>query len=78
MFDRIGQEIDLLLGGREQPHSPEATRTEPAPPPTPADKREELDRRLRAELEAQGVTVTGREVARVVSAAVGKSIEWAG
>jgi ATP-dependent Clp protease ATP-binding subunit ClpA len=78
MFDRIGQEIDNLLGGREQPRSQEATRTAPAPPPTPADKREELDRLLRTELEAQGVTVTGREVARVVSSAVGKSIEWAG
>ena len=33
---------------------------------------------LRAELERQGIVVGGREVARVVGAAIGKEIEWAG
>jgi hypothetical protein len=33
---------------------------------------------LRTELEAQGVTVGGQEIARVVAAAVGKGIEWTG
>ena len=42
------------------------------------DRRAEIDRLLRVELETQGIVVTGREVARVVSAAVGKGIEWAG
>jgi ATP-dependent Clp protease ATP-binding subunit ClpA len=79
VFDRIGKEIELLLGG------PERTAPAAAPPsgsdrPSPSlqERREELDRLLRTELEAQGVTVSGQEVARVVSAAVGKGIEWAG
>jgi hypothetical protein len=41
-------------------------------------QRDELDRKLRAELERQGLVVTGKEVARVVEQAVGKGIEWAG
>ena len=78
VFDRIGKEIENLLGG---PPRTEATEP-PAPPERPAptlqERREELDRLLRTELEAQGVTVTGLEIARVVSSAVGKGIEWAG
>jgi len=79
MFDRIGKEIDALLGGtpREQP-----AEAKPAPerphPPTLQEQRDELDRLLRTELEAQGVTVGGQEIARVVASAVGKGIEWAG
>jgi hypothetical protein len=42
------------------------------------DRRVELDRLLRGELERQGIVVTGRDVARVVASAVGKGIEWAG
>jgi ATP-dependent Clp protease ATP-binding subunit ClpC len=79
VFDRIGKEIELLLGGEQR------TAPADAPPPVPdrpslslQERRDELDRLLRAELEAQGVTVGGQEVARVVSAAVGKGIEWAG
>jgi hypothetical protein len=49
-----------------------------ATPPSLADRRAELDRLLRAELESQGVTVTGQDIARVVGASVGKGIEWAG
>jgi hypothetical protein len=53
------------------------------PPPRPADRplsdrREELDRLLRLELERQGIVVTGRDIARVVASAAGKEIEWAG
>lgn len=79
VFERIGKEIEDLLGGERK--------AEPVVEPAPAapraaatlqDRRDELDRLLRAELEAQGVTVGGRDVARVVSAAVGKGIEWAG
>jgi hypothetical protein len=33
---------------------------------------------LRAELEAQGIVVTGVNVARVVGLAAGKEIQWAG
>jgi len=85
LFDRIGKELESLLGG---PQRSERSEPAPAPPPPPTDRprptpslqerREELDRLLRAELEAQGVTVRGLEIARVVSAAVGKGIEWAG
>ncbi len=80
VFDRIGKEIEDLLGGerksddRSIPPTPDA----PRPAPTLQDRRDELDRLLRAELEAQGITVSGQEVARVVSAAVGKGIEWTG
>jgi ATP-dependent Clp protease ATP-binding subunit ClpC len=51
-----------------------------AQPPhaSPADRRDELDRLLRAELEAQGIIVTGTNVARVVGLAAGKDIQWAG
>ena len=42
------------------------------------EQRDELDRKLREELERQGIVVTGKEVARVVGVAVGKGIEWTG
>ena len=76
MLERIGAELDRMLSG---------DRAAPVPGAGPArashtlgDRRAELDRLLRAELESQGLVVTGREVARVVGAAVGKDIEWAG
>ena len=80
MFDRIGKEIDALLGGtpREQPAESKPAPERPSRPPTLQEQRDELDRLLRTELEAQGVTVGGQEIARVVAAAVGKGIEWAG
>ena len=80
MFDRIGKEIDSLLGGtpREQPAEAKPAPERPSRPPTLQEQRDELDRLLRTELEAQGVTVGGQEIARVVAAAVGKGIEWAG
>ena len=46
------------------------------PLPTLAERRAELDDLLRRELEHQGIIVGGQDVARVVGAAVGKSIEW--
>ena len=80
VFERIGKEIEDLLGGERTvgDRSTPTTSDAPRPAATPQDRRDELDRLLRAELEAQGVTVGGQEVARVVSAAVGKGIEWAG
>jgi len=44
--------------------------------PTLSERRAELDRLLRQELERQGIVVTGRDIARVVGSAVGKGIEW--
>ncbi len=82
MFERIGHEIEELLGAGGREKSTDATAASaPSPPPpasSPQDRRDELDRLLRAELEAQGVTVTGQAIARAVGAAVGKGIEWAG
>ncbi len=89
VFERIGREIEDLLGGASReagaPGGGGETAADAPPsadpphsPPTLSDRRAELDRLLRAELEAQGVIVTGNDVARVVSVAVGKGIEWAG
>ncbi|MGH9258991.1 MAG: AAA family ATPase [Acidimicrobiales bacterium] len=90
MLERIGAELEKLLGGPGRPKTAQdgqgTTETQPGPSsavldrprPSLSDRRAELDGRLRAELERQGMVVTGREVARVVAAAVGKGIEWAG
>ena len=86
VLQRFGEEIEELLGGGKRTKADEGG-VEPAPPspavdrpPTPSleQQRNELDRKLRAELERQGLVVTGKEVARVVEQAVGKGIEWAG
>jgi ATP-dependent Clp protease ATP-binding subunit ClpA len=77
MLERLGAELERLFSGDEStPAAPAATK--PPRPQTLAEKRADLDRRLREELERQGLTVTGREVARVVATAVGKDIQWAG
>ena len=91
MLDRILGEIDKLLGGErrgrtgEDGESETAVAAQPSAPspvlsrPSPLEeRRSELDRGLRAELERQGLVVTGSDIARVVSAAAGKSIAWAG
>jgi len=82
MLDRIGEEIQKLLGGEAREQTGEAsspsTPVSPRPAPSLSERRDELDRLLRAELESHGVVVSGHDVARVVSTAVGKGIEWAG
>jgi ATP-dependent Clp protease ATP-binding subunit ClpA len=87
MLDRILDEIDKMLGGRGRAQADRSGESAtPRPPATAVDRprpslqerRAELDRLLRTELERQGLVVTGREVARVVSAAAGKEIQWAG
>jgi len=86
VLQRFGEEIEQLLGGRPAGRTaepaPEQTGDRPSGPPAvrPSleEQRVDLDRRLRAELERQGLVVTGKEVARVVGQAVGKGIEWAG
>src|SRR5881396_729439 len=69
VLQRFGEEINELLGGEGRRKTPEDE-----PPPTSGDlrrpsaleqQRAELDRRLRAELERQGMVVTGKEVARL-------------
>jgi ATP-dependent Clp protease ATP-binding subunit ClpA len=88
VLQRFGEEIEELLGGRSR-SKPDAggEQASAATPPSPAvdrprtpleEQRDELDRRLRAELERQGIVVGGKDVARVVGVAVGKGIEWTG
>ncbi|HSD31184.1 MAG TPA: AAA family ATPase [Gemmatimonadales bacterium] len=81
MFERIGRELEAMLGGERREAAPEggeAVSTAPRRPPSLQEQRDELDRLLRAELERQGIVVGGADVARVVAAAAGKGIEWAG
>ena len=80
VLQRFGEEIEQLLGGGEGRRKEVK---EAAPQATPhrqslEEQRADLDGRLRAALERQGIVVTGKEVARVVGVAVGKGIEWAG
>src|SRR2546423_659566 len=81
VLQRFGEELNELLGGesrRKTPDESAATSGAARRPSALEEQRAELDRRLRAELERQGIVVTGKEVARVVGVAVGKGIEWAG
>ena len=81
MLDRIGEEIQKLLGGEERGKTVAAETSAAVHRPSApslSERRDELDRLLRAELESHGIVVTGKDVARVVSTAVGKGIEWAG
>src|SRR6266478_5344874 len=86
VLQRFGEEIEQLLGGRPAGRTAEPAAAEkedrpsdhPTVRPSLEEQRVDLDRRLRAELERQGLVVTGKEVARVVGQAVGKGIEWAG
>jgi hypothetical protein len=74
VLEQVVADFQEMLGGEGRRRTAEA----PAPSVTLDDRRAELDRLLREELERQGIVVTGRDVARVVAAAVGKGIEWAG
>jgi len=63
-------------GGVTADQPPPSSTAVHRPPPSLADRRAELDQLLRAELEHQGIVVSGQDIARVVGAAVGKGIEW--
>ncbi len=90
MLERIGAEIEKMLGGegrgktgkdgeggvRVQP-SPSSP-VLPRPSPSLAERRAELDQLLRDELEHQGIVVRGQDIARAVGVSVGKNIEWRG
>ena len=84
VLQRFGEEIEQLLGGRparsrEESHEKEGRAPTHAPAaPSLDEQRADLDGRLRAELERQGIVVDGKDIARVVGVAVGKGIEWAG
>jgi len=81
-LERLGRELEALISGggadaatdvATQPAADTASSTSPL-----EAERAELDRLLRVELEAQGVVVSGQDVARVVASGTGKEIEWAG
>ena len=87
VFDQVVADFREMLGGpvdkrsaAPDPSVGEAPDRPSAHPPIRplSERRSELDRLLRAELESQGLVVTGQDVARAVGAAVGKGIEWAG
>ncbi len=81
VLDQVVADFQELLGGegrRKAAEAPSPTSADVHRPATLADRRAELDRLLRTELERQGIVVSGRDVARVVGVAVGKGIEWAG
>ncbi len=90
MLERIGEEIEKMLGGQGRSKTVKdgegGAAGEPRPSSTVvdrprlplADRRAELDELLRRELEHQGLVVSGQDIARVVGAAVGKGIEWQG
>ena len=83
VFDQVVADFREMLGGGRRgesaaappgPTQPDAAR----PRPTLEERRAELDALLRAELESQGIVVSGHDVARVVGSAAGQRIEWAG
>jgi len=84
VFDQVVADFREMLGGGSRgkageggappPTSPDLPRR----PPTLEERRAELDALLRAELESQGIVVTGHDVARVVGVAAGQRIAWAG
>lgn len=83
VLQQLGDELNQLLGGEGRRTTAEAEEPSPSSAevrrPAPLeDQRAELDRLLRAQLERQGIVVTGKDVARTVGVAVGKGIEWAG
>ena len=82
VLDRIGEEIERFFSGPDgKPVAPARPHTDvpsAASIETLAERRDRLDRELRRGLETLGIVVSGQDVARAVSVAVGKRIEWAG
>jgi ATP-dependent Clp protease ATP-binding subunit ClpA len=86
-LERIGAEIERIFGNPDRDGAPERRAESPSPSPPPPvppssesllERRDRLDRELRRGLEQLGIVVTGADIARAVSAAVGKRIEWTG
>ncbi|MGD0483789.1 MAG: AAA family ATPase [Gemmatimonadales bacterium] len=87
VLDRIGEEIERFFSGMngstdaKTPRRPGDQRNDvpsAASVETLAERRDRLDGELRRGLEKLGIVVSGQDVARAVSVAVGKRIEWAG
>jgi ATP-dependent Clp protease ATP-binding subunit ClpA len=93
-LERLGAEIDRIFGNPNRGPPAERRPQEATQPgagesgnegagaahqkETLLVRRDRLDRELRRGLEQLGVVVRGQDVARAVSAAVGKRIEWTG
>jgi ATP-dependent Clp protease ATP-binding subunit ClpA len=83
-LERLGKELEALIVGEPSGRAAEPPSAPAAEPPsrpaaeasTRESRRAELDRLLRVELEAQGIVVSGTDVARVVGTQVGSAIEW--
>ncbi len=84
VFDQVVADFREMLGGGSRGKAgeggapPPTSSDLPRRPPTLEERRAELDALLRAELESQGIVVTGHDVARVVGVAAGQRIAWAG
>ena len=86
VLDQVVEDFREMLGGEGRRRTAEdgaVSLSSPSSadlrrPPTLEERRAELDRLLREELERQGIVVSGKDVARVVASAVGKGIEWTG
>ena len=88
-LERFGAELEAAFSGARAPMAApaDATRTtaqtEPSPPPAPAARETPVALRL-AQLETElqrrfmeeGIVVRGHDVARVVSVATGRSVQW--
>ncbi len=90
VLDRIGEELEKFFSGANGASDAPAPRHQGGPAErrsdvpsagsieTLAERRDRLDGELRRGLEKLGIVVSGQDVARAVSVAVGKRIEWAG
>src|SRR5919109_1821353 len=86
-LERFGAELEAAFSGARVPTAAaDATRTstrvEPSPPPPPpreasvASRLAALETELQRRLMEEGIVVRGHDVARVVSVATGRSVQW--
>jgi ATP-dependent Clp protease ATP-binding subunit ClpA len=84
-LERFGAELEAAFAGARVPTTAaDATRTttqaEPTPPPTReapvASRLAALETELQRRLMEEGIVVRGHDVARVVSVATGRSVQW--
>jgi ATP-dependent Clp protease ATP-binding subunit ClpA len=87
-LERFGAELEAAFSGQRAAATADATRPGPrvesaeAPPPAPpreapASQLAALEADLQRRLMEEGIVVRGHDVARVVSVATGRSVQWA-